>query len=75
MDTSYHSLKSLFSQLGLENSDEHISQFIDCNKLQSHILIKDAPFWNEGQKNFIEESLNEDADWSEVIDELDALLR
>ncbi|MCF2860322.1 DUF2789 domain-containing protein [Pseudoalteromonas sp. SMS1] len=75
MDTSYHSLKTLFAQLGLENSDDHISHFIDHNRLPSHTLIKDAPFWNEGQRHFIEESLREDADWSEVIDELDALLR
>ncbi|KZW99825.1 hypothetical protein JL49_15155 [Pseudoalteromonas luteoviolacea] len=70
MDTSYHSLKSLFSQLGLESGDEQISLFIDCNTLQSLVLIEDVPFWNEGQKHFIE-----DTDWSEVIDEFDALLR
>ncbi|ESP91634.1 MULTISPECIES: DUF2789 domain-containing protein [Pseudoalteromonas] len=75
MDNSYHSLKSLFSQLGLENSDEKISQFIDNNKLPSQTLLVDAPFWNQGQKHFIEESLREDADWSEIIDTLDTLLR
>ncbi|KID58155.1 hypothetical protein JF50_05470 [Pseudoalteromonas luteoviolacea] len=75
MDNSYHSLNALFAQLGLDNSDEHISQFIDNNKLPSNTLIVDAPFWNQGQKHFIEESLREDADWSEIIDTLDTLLR
>ncbi|KZN65416.1 hypothetical protein N473_12870 [Pseudoalteromonas luteoviolacea CPMOR-1] len=75
MDNSYHSLNALFAQLGLDNSDEHISQFIDNNKLPSSTLIVDAPFWNQGQKHFIEESLREDADWSEIIDTLDTLLR
>ncbi|KNC67018.1 DUF2789 domain-containing protein [Pseudoalteromonas ardens] len=75
MDTSAHNLKNLFAQLGLDNSDAGIKAFFSQNTLPSDMLLAEAPFWNQGQKHFIEESLREDADWSEIIDELDARLR
>ena len=43
--------------------------------LPSEVAIQDAPFWSESQSHFLEEGLEEDSDWAEVIDELDALLR
>ncbi|AZZ99160.1 DUF2789 domain-containing protein [Pseudoalteromonas sp. R3] len=75
MDTSVHNLKNLFAQLGLDNSDAKIEAFFSQHSLPSDMLLAEAPFWNEGQRHFIEESLQEDADWSEVIDELDTRLR
>jgi hypothetical protein len=37
--------------------------------------LQDAPFWSESQSHFLEEGLEEDSDWAEIIDELDAMLR
>ncbi len=75
MDTSKHTLNTLFAQLGLPNSDNQIEQFVSNHKLSASVQLADAPFWTESQKHFIQESLAEDADWCELIDILDAQLR
>jgi antitoxin component of RelBE/YafQ-DinJ toxin-antitoxin module len=76
MDTSEHTLESLFTQLGLENSEQAIETFIRQNRIQDKNLPLDqAPFWNEAQATFIRESWENDADWVDAVDHLDALLR
>ncbi|WP_396622458.1 DUF2789 domain-containing protein [Marinobacter sp. W-8] len=76
MDTSKHSLSTLFEQLGLPSGQAEIENFIARHSpLPSEVAIRDAPFWSESQSHFLEEGLEEDSDWAEVIDELDALLR
>ncbi|MEJ6473594.1 DUF2789 domain-containing protein [Pseudoalteromonas piscicida] len=75
MDTSQHTMSTLFAQLGLDNDPKAIETFVKQHRLPNDMLLSQAPFWNEGQRHFIEESLKEDADWSELIDELDAMLR
>ncbi|WP_303293128.1 MULTISPECIES: DUF2789 domain-containing protein [Marinobacter] len=76
MDTSKHSLSTLFEQLGLPSGQAEIENFIARHSpLPSEVAIQDAPFWSESQSHFLEEGLEEDSDWAEVIDELDALLR
>lgn len=76
MDTSKHSLNTLFEQLGLPSGQAEIENFIARHSpLPSEVAIQDAPFWSESQSHFLEEGLEEDSDWAEVIDELDALLR
>ncbi len=75
MDTTAHDLSTLFAQLGLNNSQSDINQFIVEHKLAHDLSISSAPFWNTAQKAFINESLAEDGDWSEMIDQLDNLLR
>lgn len=75
MDTSKHDLAGLFSQLGLDNSVDSINQFIQQHSIDPDIQIYEADFWNESQSSFIYDALEQDADWSEVIDQLDVLLR
>ena len=75
MDTTDHSLSTLFSQLGLANDSGSIENFFANHALDNKMQLVDAPFWNTAQKQFIEESLETDADWSEQIDILDARLR
>lgn len=76
MDTSKHSLSTLFEQLGLPSGQSEIEGFIARHSpLPTEIAIQDAPFWSESQSHFLEEGLEDDSDWAEVIDELDALLR
>ena len=37
--------------------------------------LADADFWSSGQAQFLQEAIQLDSDWSEVVDTLDALLR
>ncbi|MGF1703243.1 DUF2789 domain-containing protein [Photobacterium makurazakiensis] len=75
METFNHNLTSLFSQLGLNNSKEFIESFLAEHHLSQNEQLSDASFWHPSQKRFLKESQEQDADWCEVIDQLDALLR
>ncbi|MDP2716128.1 DUF2789 domain-containing protein [Rheinheimera sp.] len=74
MDMSEHNLRTLFAQLGLSNNEQAIAQFIRQHRLAPGMAIQDAPFWNSAQASFLRESLKQDAEWCEIIDELNALL-
>ena len=75
MDTSPHTIYTLFAQLGLPNSDVAIEAFVKNNHLPDEIPLEKAAFWSAGQAQFLREAIAEDADWSEVVDQLDAQLR
>ena len=75
MDTSSHTIQTLFAQLGLANSDIAIEAFIRNNHLPDEIPLEQAAFWSAGQAQFIREAIAQDADWAEVVDQLDAQLR
>ncbi|WP_404367647.1 DUF2789 domain-containing protein [Marinobacter sp.] len=76
MDTSIHTMPRLFEQLGLPSSDDDIQKFIaDHGPLAPEVKLHDAPFWNDSQSRFLKEGIEENADWAEVIDDLDAQLR
>ena len=75
MDTTTNDLTHLFQQLGLSHSNDDIALFVNNNKLDKHTLLIDAKCWNNGQRAFLKEALHEDAQWSEVIDQLDVMMR
>lgn len=75
MDTSSHTLSCLFRQLGLPSSEVAIENFVQNNHLPKEIPLDHAACWSAGQAQFIRESLDEDSDWSEIVDQLDAMLR
>ena len=75
MDTTSNDLSHLFKQLGLPNNQENINDFVSKNKLDKHTLMIDADCWNSSQKAFLKEALSEDAQWTEVIDQLDVMMR
>lgn len=76
MDTTAHTLSTLFEQLGLPADGESIRSFIQQHRpLDPAVPLAEAPWWSEGQVAFIQEAIEEDADWAECVDELDALLR
>ncbi|MDO6443531.1 DUF2789 domain-containing protein [Marinobacter sp. 2_MG-2023] len=76
MDTSKHNLSTLFDQLGLASDEKSIEAFTSrYSPLPREIALQDASFWSEGQSQFLEEGLEDDSDWAEVIDELDAMMR
>ncbi|WP_260961537.1 DUF2789 domain-containing protein [Pseudomonas citri] len=76
METPIHSLPALFKQLGLPDDAVSIDQFIASHSpLKPDLHLADAFFWSEAQRQLLRDELLEDADWAEVVDQLDVLLR
>ena len=76
MDQPIHPFSDLFAQLGLPADEQSIRQFIASHGLLSaDILLADAPFWTPSQATFLKEEKLEDADWAELVDQLDLALR
>ncbi len=75
MDTTPQDLSHLFEQLGLDNSAKGIDNFIATHTIPANVRLFQADIWNDSQKSFLKEALEEDAQWSELIDHLDAQLR
>ncbi len=75
MESSTHSLNNLFAQLGLPSEQTAIEHFVKTHSpLATNILLSDAPFWTPAQASFLREEILNDADWAEVIDQLNAKL-
>ncbi len=76
MEPPIHNLNSLFDQLGLDSTDAAIEGFIKSNKpLLGNIDLHNADFWNPSQTSFLKQVKDEDADWAEIVDQLDSMLR
>lgn len=75
MDSSHHSLSQLFDQLGLDSDYNSIEHFISQHRLQGDLALSKASFWTNAQATFLRESYTQDADWVEVIDQLNQRLR
>ncbi|BFM19527.1 DUF2789 domain-containing protein [Gilvimarinus japonicus] len=76
MESPVHPLSALFAQLGLESDSASIEQFIERHRpLAPELKLADAEFWSKAQSQLLREAVSNDADWAEVVDELDALLR
>ena len=76
MESPVHSLPSLFKQLGLPDDALSIERFVAVHSpLKPELKLEDAFFWTGSQKAFLREEILEDADWAEVVDELNVLLR
>lgn len=50
-----YTMNELFAQLGLANSDEAIEKFIADNQLDEETSLKEATFWSDSQRAFINE--------------------
>jgi hypothetical protein len=69
-------LNNLFEQLGLAADEAAINEFIETHKgLSDELHIENAEFWTQAQASFIKNALTEDAEWTELIDQLDSRLR
>jgi uncharacterized protein involved in type VI secretion and phage assembly len=76
METNNHSIASLFDQLGLDSTEQAIQDFISRNSpLPAGVELYDADFWSSAQASFLKQAKDEDADWAEIVDHLDAMLR
>ncbi|MDR5906043.1 DUF2789 domain-containing protein [Franzmannia qiaohouensis] len=76
MEPPVHHFSELFEQLGLPADAASIEAFIEQHSpLPDALPLPDAPFWSRAQADFLHEALEDDADWAEVVDHLDASLR
>lgn len=74
MDTTETRMTTLFEQLGLDASKDGIATFILKHQLPADVTVAEAPFWNDGQRQFLSEQLKSDADWAIIVDELNEAL-
>lgn len=66
----------LFKQLGLANDGQSIASFLMSHRpLNASTRLEDATFWTPGQSHFLKEQLANDADWAELVDQLNLALR
>ena len=76
MEPHIHSLVSLFDQLGLDSTDKSIEDFINRNNpLPGNVELHKADFWSSSQASFLKQVKDEDADWADIVDQLDTMLR
>lgn len=76
MEPPHHRFHELFAQLGLPSDDNSILHFVaEHSPLQGDVKLEDAVFWTPAQAQLLRETLVEDADWSEVVDQLNVALR
>ena len=76
MDSPIHQFSDLFAQLGLPSDEAAIQHFIATHSpLKGDIYLADAPFWTASQAAFLKEEKLEDADWAELVDQLNLALR
>ena len=72
----HHAMPELFAQLGLPDDDKSIRDFIARHApLPGDVLLPDAPFWTPAQAALLRNEWKADADWVEVIDTLNNLIR
>ena len=76
MNSSYHRFSELFLQLGLPADVDGIKYFLDSYRLRdSSVRLENAPFWTEAQASLLKDEILQDADWAEVVDQLNVALR
>ncbi|WP_281982771.1 DUF2789 domain-containing protein [Azonexus hydrophilus] len=76
MESAIHRFHDLFAQLGLPNHQDDIGRFIAAHRtLGPDIALPDAPYWTPAQSSFLREALQQDADWAELVDQLNQALR
>lgn len=66
-------LKLLFDQLGLNSDQASIDQFVETHQLPKDVMMHEASYWNDSQREFIASHWRKDDEWSLVIDELGEL--
>lgn len=76
MQAPVHRFSDLFAQLGLANDAASIEAFLlSHSPLPDTLRLEEAPCWNVAQAALLREELRADADWAELVDQLNAALR
>ncbi|QPF74705.1 DUF2789 domain-containing protein [Roseateles sp. DAIF2] len=75
MEAMFHRFSELFEQLGLPSSEAEIRQFIRSHgPLPPGTPVAEASFWTPAQAQLLRDELRQDADWAEVVDQLNLAL-
>lgn len=73
---TFRRYEELFEQLGLPADESGIAAFIQHHSPLHHgIRIEEAIFWSPSQATLLREIIQDDADWSGVVDRLNLALR
>jgi len=76
MSPHFHRFCELFQQLGLPADVPGIAAFIQRHApLAPGTRLEDAAFWTPAQAALLREQILADADWAEVVDQLNLALR
>jgi hypothetical protein len=68
-------MRSLFAQLGEPSDEASVNRFVELNSpLADGMRLHEAPFWTPSQAAFLREAISQDADWTKVVDDLNARL-
>lgn len=75
MEQNIHPFSELFAQLGLASDETSIRTFISEHApLPDRMRLEEAPFWSTAQAQLLREERLDDADWAEVVDQLNLAL-
>lgn len=75
MEPVVHPFSALFEQLGLPAGEADIRAFIERHRpLAGDVRVQDAAFWTPAQAKALRDMWLEDADWAEVVDQLNLAL-
>ncbi|WCE03518.1 DUF2789 domain-containing protein [Pseudoxanthomonas sp. JBR18] len=75
MEQTVHPFSELFAQLGLASDEAGIRAFIAQHApLPDNMRLEEAPFWSPAQAQLLREERIDDADWAEVVDQLNLAL-
>jgi hypothetical protein len=76
MDKAIHHFNELFAQLGLPDDARSIADFLARHTTMAvGMRLPDAPYWTPAQAQFLRESLAQDSDWSDLVDQLSKALQ
>lgn len=74
MNTATPRMTNLFLQLGLDADEPAIANFIGKHQLPAETNLVDAPFWDDGQRQFLSEQIKSDGAWAIIVDQLNESL-
>jgi hypothetical protein len=75
MEPIDHDLCALFAQLGLPSQPDEVRAFIQRHRpLANGVRLHEAGFWTPAQAALLRDALQQDSDWSGVVDRLNAAL-
>jgi len=70
-----HDMCALFAQLGLPSEPPAVRDFIHRHRpLANGLPLHEASFWTPAQAALLRDALQQDSDWSGVVDRLNAAL-
>ncbi|MBI3345633.1 MAG: DUF2789 family protein [Burkholderiales bacterium] len=73
---AFHRMGDLFAQLGLPAEEVDVGAFIARHRpLAGDVALCEAPFWTPAQAALLAQQAEADADWAELVDQLNLALR